>query len=739
MSRDSAAPPRVSVVIPTRDRPDGLLRLLLALRAQTLDPAEFEAIVVDDGSRAGTSAALAMARRGARFPLRTVRLSGRGPAAARNAGAEIARAPLVAFVDDDCEPEAAWLESLLEAADAGPAGALAGRIVAARASSLAGRYAAAARLLDDPRVERGESGVEPTTANAAFPKAVLEALGGFDERFRAPGGEETELAARIRARGLPIRSAPRAVVRHRFPDRVGPLFRTAWRYGIGNGILLRRDARRRHAVTTALGALALHRLPLAAIAFARAGASLLDAARFALVDFARRLAFKAGVVAGAFFRADEPAGAPPARRPDAAARPHSFLAQQDIVVLSNQCRHEGPNQPVHQIVKRLRSDHRILFVEGNHSFGKMLLSLLGKPYAFAPFGRFRVEEEGRFFVLTPPPRLPFRHWSRAIGRLQQAILRRSVRRAAGKAGIESPILWSFLHQSALLTGSLGERLAVYHCVDPWGELIPAAGLGRREVVLEDERETAHRADVVFATAAALRDDLLPHNRASHYVPNAVDADAVLESIRRLDPSKDPLAPLARPRIGFVGAPERKVDAELLAAVARREPSWTFVLVGPLRNFPGKRLLRKLGNVALLGPVPAGAVPATLSALDVAIIPFAVDPLTRGVSPLKLFEYLAAGKPVVSTPIPEVADLRDVVRIAGDAAGFEASIAAALEEAEDPERLRQRIEAAQRNTWDHRVADIARILETKLRTTSPGPVTRPQDVRGRDRVGDRVLR
>jgi glycosyltransferase involved in cell wall biosynthesis len=409
----------------------------------------------------------------------------------------------------------------------------------------------------------------------------------------------------------------------------------------------------------------------------------------------------------------------------------------DVVVVSNQCRHEGPSQPVHQIVKRLRADHRVLFVEGNHSLGKMALSLLGKPYAFAPFGRFRVEEEGRFFVLTPPPRLPFRHFSRAIGRLQQAILRAAVRRGARRAGVESPILWSFVHQTAGLVGSLGERLAVYHCVDPWGELIEAAGLGRREVVLEDERETARRSDVVFATAAALRDDLLPHNRSTHYVPNAVDAEAVLESIRRMDPDRDALAPLGRPRIGFVGAPERKVDADLLAEVARRSPQWTFVIVGPLRNFPGRRRLKRLSNVALLGPVPARAVPATLSALDVAIIPFAVDALTRGVSPLKLFEYLAAGLPVVSTPIPEVADLRDVVRIAPDAAGFMAEIAAALEEKDDAERLRQRIEAALRNTWDHRVADVARILETKLRTTSPGPVAR--EGRVRDRVAERALR
>jgi len=743
----SEAAPRVSVVVPTRDRPDGLLRLLLALRAQSLDPVTFEAIVVDDGSSAGTNAAIEMARRGARFAIRTVRLSGRGPAAARNAGVAIARARTVAFVDDDCEPECDWLAALVAAAETGEPGAVAGRIVAADATSLAGRYAAAARLLDDPRVERGESGVEPTTANAAFPKNVLDSLGGFDERFVAPGGEETELAARIRARGLPIRSAPRAVVRHRFPDRVGPLFRTAYRYGVGNGIILRREGRRRHAATTALGALALHRLPLAAVAFSRAGASLLDAARFAVVDFARKLAYKAGVVAGAFLRADEPAAPSHLARADAAARPHSLFAQQDVVVVSNQSRHEGPSQPVHQIVKRLRGDHRVLFVEANHSLGKIVLSLLGKPYALAPFGRFRVEEEGRFFVYTPPPRLPFRHFLRPIGRLQQRLLARSVRRAAARAGFESPILWTFVHQSAALVGSLGERLAVYHCVDPWGELIPAAGMGRREVVLEDERETASRVDVVFATAAALRDDLLPHNRASHYVPNAVDAEAVLDSIRRLDPGRDTLAPLPRPRIGFVGAPERKVDAALLEAVARLAPEWTFVLVGPLRNFPGRRQLRKLPNVKLLGPVPPADVPATLSALDVAIIPFSVDPLTRGVSPLKLFEYLAAGPPIVSTPIPEVADLRDVVRIAGDAAAFRREIAEALAEADDPEKLRQRIETAHRNTWDHRVADIARVLETKLRTTSdsrrsqslPGPAAPFGSALGRDRVRDRVLR
>ncbi len=739
MRAERGESPRVSVVIPTRDRTKGLLRLLLALRSQTLDPARFEAIVVDDGTRGGAAAVLAMAREGARFPIRAVRLSGKGPAAARNAGIALARAPLVAFVDDDCEPEPEWLEALLGRAkdDEPTLGAVAGRVVAAPSRTFAGRYAAAARLLDDPRVERGEDGVFPVTANALVPSAVLADAGGFDERFLAAGGEETDLFARIRERGLRFRSAPGAVVRHHFPDRLATIVGSAFRYGMGNGLLLRRAGKLGRALTCALGALALHRLPLGAIRFAREGASLADAVRFAIADGARRTSFKAGVLAGALFGGRGNGGKSAAvAGAETAFRPHSLFAEQDLVVVSNQCRFEGPTQPVHQFVKRLREGHRVLFVEGNYSLGKMALALLGRPFAFAPFGRFRVDRAGRFFVLTPPPRLPFRHVFRLVGRVQQAMLRAAIRRACRRAGFESPILWTFLHQSAGLVGSLGERLAIYHCVDPWGELIPAARLGRREVVLEDERDLARRVDVVVATAAALRNDLLPHNRASHYVPNAVDADAVLGAIRKLDPARDddPLANYPRPRIGFVGAPERKLDADLLAEVARIAPDLSFVIVGPLRNFPGRRRLERLPNVALIGAVPASQVPAHVLAVDVAIIPFRVDSLTRGVSPLKLFEYLAAGKPVVSTPIPEVADYRDVVRTASDAAGFASAIREALEEAEDPEKLRLRVEAAQQNTWNHRVADVARLLETKLRTTAPpGPGPRDAAERSRERL------
>ncbi|HEX8204552.1 MAG TPA: glycosyltransferase [Solirubrobacteraceae bacterium] len=187
--------PEVTVVIPTRDRPAGLAAALAALRAQTLAADRFEVIVVDDGSAppAGVPDPVRLLRHGA----------SRGPAAARNTGWRAARAPLVAFTDDDCTPAPGWVEGLLAAAEEGT-------VVQGRVEPRAGEEAG-------PRTHTVAAGGPNrlfVTANVAYPRALLEALGGFDEWFRRACGEDIELGARAVASGARVRFAADALVFH---------------------------------------------------------------------------------------------------------------------------------------------------------------------------------------------------------------------------------------------------------------------------------------------------------------------------------------------------------------------------------------------------------------------------------------------------------------------------------------------------------------------------------------------
>jgi GT2 family glycosyltransferase len=211
-----ATAPDVSVVVPTRDRARRLAGLLGALQGQTLAPDRFEVIVVDDGSRDGTADLLERASSGGRLSLRVLRLDGAGPAAARNRGWRDARAGLVAFTDDDCEPTAAWLEEGLRASARAPAAIVQGPTrPIPRERGLLERPFTRTKLIERP-------GPWFQTCNIFYPKELLERLDGFDEVFPEALGEDTDLGWRAREAGAGLEFAEDAVVHHAV-EALGPI------------------------------------------------------------------------------------------------------------------------------------------------------------------------------------------------------------------------------------------------------------------------------------------------------------------------------------------------------------------------------------------------------------------------------------------------------------------------------------------------------------------------------------
>ncbi|MCS6842805.1 MAG: glycosyltransferase [Caldilineales bacterium] len=292
-----------------------------------------------------------------------------------------------------------------------------------------------------------------------------------------------------------------------------------------------------------------------------------------------------------------------------------------------------------------------------------------------------------------------------------------------RAAHRSPILWLFRPGRQEWIDRLRPSLVVYHVVDEYSaypNLSPAQAERQREL---DRRLTA-RADLVFCTAQSLVEARRPLNPHTYYLPNAVD----FEAFRGARPSPL-LAHLPPPILGVVGGINAKVDLALLAEAARRRPAWTVALVGPLGyGLDPEELaqLRSLPNVHFLGPVPPEDAPAVIAACDVGLIPYRLTEQTRHVNPLKAYEYLAVGKPVVGTALPELAQFGDLVHIAAgqwpepgrpagqtDAESFIAAVEAALAEADDPDRAARRQAFAAANTWDHRVARMVELLEAAI--------------------------
>ncbi len=205
----------MSVVVSTYDRPARLARLLEALRAQSLPLGEYEVIVVDNGSGPDTGALLATESARAGLTLVSARHEHTlGPAGGRNAGWRLARAPLVAFTDDDCRPEPGWLAAVVAAAREHPGAVIQGPTRPDPAEL--GRDTVLSHTVSVERL-----GPYYETSNISYPRDVLEALDGFDESFGLmPAGEDTDLALRAIEAGAEAVFAPGAVVLHAV-ERVG--------------------------------------------------------------------------------------------------------------------------------------------------------------------------------------------------------------------------------------------------------------------------------------------------------------------------------------------------------------------------------------------------------------------------------------------------------------------------------------------------------------------------------------
>lgn len=289
-----------------------------------------------------------------------------------------------------------------------------------------------------------------------------------------------------------------------------------------------------------------------------------------------------------------------------------------------------------------------------------------------------------------------------------------------------PILWLFRPGMVHFVDQFDPRLVVYHVVDEYSAY-PGLSEAQRAQQRDLDRQLSARADLVFCTARSLVEARRPLNSNTHYMPNAVDyqafqraaegctdgAPAAEESARG---AMDQLQRLPQPLLGVVGGLNVKVDLDLLREVARLRPDWTLALVGPVSYGVSEddlAPLRRLPNVCFTGPLPHQQVPAAIAACDVCLIPYRLTEQTRHVNPLKVYEYLAGGKPVVATPLPELTQFAGTVRLAGDADAFVAAIAAALPEADDPAAQARRRAIAAANTWDQRVAQMVELVDRAL--------------------------
>ena len=254
---------------------------------------------------------------------------------------------------------------------------------------------------------------------------------------------------------------------------------------------------------------------------------------------------------------------------------------------------------------------------------------------------------------------------------------------------------------------LEPSLVVYDAMD---EL--ALFKGAPPELLPRERELLQRADVVFTGGVSLGKAKAQHHANVHAFPSGVDAAHYAQALREETKVPEDLAALPAPRIGFFGVIDERTDIELLRQAAQLRPGYAFVMLGPVVKIDPADLPR-VENLHYLGQKQYRDLPGYVKGFDVCMMPFALNDATKFISPTKTLEYMAAHRPIVSTPVADVVgSYKEAVAICGTAEEFVGAVDKALAEEPGAREARVARERAilERNSWD----SIAERMDVKMR-------------------------
>jgi UDP-galactopyranose mutase len=294
-------------------------------------------------------------------------------------------------------------------------------------------------------------------------------------------------------------------------------------------------------------------------------------------------------------------------------------------------------------------------------------------------------------------------------------------------GEERPVLWYYTPMALQFSEHLDAELVVFDCMDELSgfRFAPAD-------LVERERQLLARSDVVFTGGRSLYESKRRQHSNVHAFPSGVD---VAHFSRARQPLTEPVdqQSLGRPRIGYYGVIDERLDYDLIAAAARLRPEYQFIFVGPVAKVELADL-PQAANLHYLGGKKYESLPDYLAGWDVAMMPFALNEATTYISPTKTPEYLAGGKPVVSTPIADVVKTygdSGLVSIAADADAFVSAADARLSRPLSLEELENRVEPLLADmSWDGVFRGMRSRMDAARRVGSRG-VAAPRDSALRD--------
>jgi glycosyltransferase involved in cell wall biosynthesis len=408
-----------------------------------------------------------------------------------------------------------------------------------------------------------------------------------------------------------------------------------------------------------------------------------------------------------------------------------MLSGRDIIVISS-IEWDFNWQGHQEIARRLaQSGNRVLYVENmgvrtpRFRDARRVVDRAANWMQSLPVGGVR-EVLPNLHVCSPLVLPPFGSKARQL--LNRRVLLPLIRRAVEKLNFRSDIIWTYLPTDTV--GSLihllrtPRGLTVYYCIADFAELTPFA-----KEIMASERAVIEMSDVVFAQCEQLAERCSRHGKGVGIFPFGVNLDLFTpandmgnrelqkKTIETSEPAliSSMMSKLPRPIIGYVGGIHRHFDTKMLAAMANAKPDWSWVLIGPVQTH--LNALEQIPNVHLLGSKAHKELPEYIANIDVGIVPYLRNEYTMTVVPTKINEYLAMGKPVVSTDLPQVRvfnDEHDVLIMSPNRTGeFLARIESALSLPNGEAIIARRREVAALSDWDMRIERMSNMLEQSL--------------------------
>src|SRR4051812_28679564 len=370
-----------------------------------------------------------------------------------------------------------------------------------------------------------------------------------------------------------------------------------------------------------------------------------------------------------------------------------------------------PHSKNHLMRRFARAGNKVIFVNSISmglapmKSGEVLPRIRRKLKSYAKLAR--TTEEG--ITVVSPAVVPF-FGSRAAAVTNRQLLRAQISTLAKRRGMTRPILWIAIPTAVEVVGRLDEQLLIYHVSDKYDANTMDHATDPAFIRKLHER-AIEAADLVFYSSRKLFMEVTHGREKSHLLEQAVDFDhwsvvaggqvSVAEAIVRIP----------HPRIGYFGAIEPwLVDQELIKQASRERPDWNWIFIG---NKSRGLEIEQLPNVHFLPPVSYQELPHYAAGFDVCVLPWNTEvPFTSYGSAIKVREYLASGKPVVISPLPEYESMSDVLRIGRSREQFLSLVAEALQE-NDAQRVKSRQDAVRKGTWDARAEWVSELIEEAI--------------------------